>query len=110
MGMDAYIFKARTKKVFSTDDWYNSEAVTEVWYTRKYWDLINKLSFIKNTEEDSCQYIQLSKENIEEMIEVATHNPDYWGGFSTVPALCEILWNFDDDAEMGWHYYFEFDY
>ena len=110
MGMDAYIFKARTKKAFDAPDWYESEAVKEVWYARKFWDLVNKVSFIKKVDEDACEYIQLSKENIEEMIDVATHNPDYFGGFNTVPALCEILYNFDEDEEQGWHYYFEFDY
>lgn len=112
MGMDAYIFRAKTKKAFDEPHWYDDEngAVTEVWYARKFWDLIHQVSFIKNIEEDSCEYIKLTKENIEEMIDIATHTPDYWGEFNTVPALCKILHNFDDDEEEGWHYYFEFDY
>ena len=44
------------------------------------------------------------------MINISTHNPDYFGGFDTVPALCKILQDFDEDEENGWHYYFEFDY
>ena len=112
MGMDAYIFRAKTKKAFDESDWYKDEnsGVTETWYARKYWDLIENLSFIKDIDEDCGEFIQLTKDNIEEIIQVATHHPDYWGKFDTVPTLCEILYNFDEDEENGWHYYFEFDY
>lgn len=110
MGMDAYIFRAKTKKAFQEDNWYNNENVKEVWYARKYWDLVQNVRFIRNVDEDCGEFILLTKNDIEEMINVATHNPDYFGGFTTVPALCEILQNFDDDEEEGWHYYFEFDY
>ena len=110
MGMDAYIYRAKSKKVFEEDHWYNNDNIKEVWYARKYWDLIYNVSFIRNTEEDACEYIQLTKDNVEELIKVATHYPDYWGKFDTVPLLCEILYQFDEDEENGWHYYFEFDY
>lgn len=110
MGMDAYIFRARTKKAFDGERWYERDDVTEVWYARKYWDLVQQVSFITNLDDDCGEFIQLSRENLEEMIKVATHTPDYWDGFSTVPALCKILHDFDEDEEDGWHYYFEFDY
>lgn len=112
MGLDCYVFRAKTKKAFDEPHWYEDEsgAVTEVWYARKFWDLVNQVSFIKNTNDDCGEYIKLSKDDIEEMIQVATHNPDYFGEFNTVPALCKILQNFDEDEEEGWHYYFEFDY
>lgn len=112
MGMDAYIFKAKTKKAFKEPNWYEDENpnVTEVWYSRKFWDLVQGVSFIKNIEKDACEYIQLRKIDIEEMIDIATHTPDYFGGFESVPKLCEILYNFDEDEANGWHYYFNFDY
>ena len=110
IGMDAYVFRARNKKVFEEDHWYDSDQVKEVWYARKYWDMIHNVPFIRSIEGDCGEFIQLTKENIKEMIDVATRIPDYWDGFNTVPALCEILYNFDQDAEDGWHYYFEFDY
>ena len=111
MGMDAYIFRARSKKVFKSDDWYNSKDVTEVWYARKFWDLVNHMSCLKDEDDNGCsQFIKLKKSDIEEMIEIATHNKDYWGGFDSVPQLCQILYDFDTDEENGWHYYFEYDY
>ena len=59
---------------------------------------------------DACKYIQLRKIDLEEMIDIATHTPDYFDSFDSVPKLCEILYHFDEDAKNGWHYYFEFDY
>ena len=110
MGMDAYIYKARTKKAFEDPHWYESEGITEVWYSRKYWDLINSVSFIKDINKDSCEFIQLTKDDIEDMLQIASHTPDYFDSFDTVPKLCEILYHFDEDEKDGWHYYFEFDY
>lgn len=43
-------------------------------------------------------------------INIATHNEDYFGGFETVPHLCEILRDFEGTEEDGYHYYMEFDY
>jgi hypothetical protein len=110
MGMDAYIFRARTKKAFEANDWYNDPNITEAWYARKFWDIVYNTSIIKNIDDEACEFIQLTKDQVEEMIHVATHTRDYFDGFSTVPALCEILDHFDEDEENGWHYYFEFDY
>ena len=110
MGLDIAIYKARNKAVFTDDNWYNNDNVIEVWYARKFWDLINNMSFIRNVQEDNGDFIQLTQDNIEEMIQFASHNQDYWDGFDTVPALCRIYHNFEDDAEEGWHYYFNYSY
>ena len=107
MGMDAYIFKSKTKKIFKEDDWYDK--VEEVWYTRKYWNLIHNMSFIDGTD-DCGEFIKLTKDNIEEILQYSIHNPDYWGGFDSVIPLCKILHSFDQDESEGWHYYFEFEY
>lgn len=110
MGLDCYVFRAKTKKAFDDEHWYESETVKEVWYARKFWDLIHNMSFIKNIEEDCGEFIPLTMDNIEEMLQFAAHNPDYWDSFDTVPALCKIYHNFEDDAEEGWHYYFNYSY
>lgn len=109
MGLDISIYRARNHKVFEDEDWYGSNAVTEVYYARKFWTLIEQASFL-NVDDDCGEFIKLSRENVEELINIATHNADYFDGFETVPKLCEILQNFDDDDENGYHYYMEFDY
>jgi len=44
------------------------------------------------------------------LLEIATHNKDFFDGFSTVPALCTILQEFEQTEDEGYHYYLEFDY
>lgn len=106
MGMEVGIWKARTVKAFEAENWYGSEQVEEVYYARKFYDLIQQVSFIKN--EDEGEFIRLTKDQVEELIVVATHNEDYWGGFDSVPMLCKILRDFDDEEERGYHYYLNF--
>ena len=109
MGLDVNIYRARNHQVFKSEDWYDSNAVSEVYYARKFWALIEQASFL-NVKYDCGEFIELSRENVEELITIATHNADYFDGFTTVPRLCEILRDFDEDAENGYHYYMEFDY
>lgn len=109
MGLDVNIYKARNHKVFESENWYDNENVTEVYYARKFWSLIQEASFI-DVKEDCGEWLELTRENIEELITIATHNKDYFDGFNTVPKLCEMLYNFDEIEEEGYHYYMEFDY
>lgn len=109
IGLDIYIYKAKNRRVFKTEGWYNSDKVTEVYYARKFWALIQEASFI-NVERDCGEFIRLTRENVEELLDIATHNKDYFDGFSTVPALCTILQKFEQIEDEGYHYYMEFDY
>ena len=116
MGMDMYIFRAHSKKEIESENFWqyvneseNDEIpLGEVWYARKFWDLHNNMSFLRDYE---CgEFIELTKENLEEMIAFATHNTDYWDGFETVATLCKILYTFDEMNERGYHYYYEADW
>ena len=109
MGMDLYIFRARTKKAFEQEGWYNSENVSEIFYARKWWSLVENCSFIPSDYE-SGDYIQLTKENIEEMIKVACEYRDYFDSYQNIPKLSDIRDAFDEDEENGYHYYLEYDW
>ena len=108
MGMDAYIYRAKSKKIFEDSNWYDK--VEESWYARRFWEIVRNASFIDNVEDDAGEFIRLRKKDIEEILNIAIHTEDYWGGFDSVPALCRILYDFDDDKENGWHYYFYYSY
>lgn len=95
MGMDCYLWSARNREVFKHDNWWKSEQVKEEWYARKYWDLVEHCSFIPKDYE-SGDFIELSRENIEEMIKVACQYKNYWGNYNDVPKLCEIRDKFFD--------------
>ena len=96
MGMDLYVYSARNREVFKHENWWDSEQVQEKFYARKFWDLVENCSFIPHDYE-SGDAIELSVENIEEMIKVACTYKDYWGTYNTVPQLCELR-----DEYIGW--------
>ena len=52
----------------------------------------------------------INNADIEFMIDIATHNRDYWDKFDSVPKLCEILANYDEATENGMVFLFEGDY
>ena len=110
MGLDIGIYRAKNHAVFEDGQWYNNDNITEVWYARKFWDMIHNMSFVKDVEGDCGEFIPLTMDNVEEMLQFAAHNRDYFDGFSTVPQLCEIIANFEQDYEDGWHYYFHYSY
>lgn len=89
MGMDCYLWSARNHEVFKHDGWWNSGQIKEEWYSRKCWDLVLHCSFIPKDYE-SGDFLELSRENLEEMIKVACQYKNYWGNYNDVPKLCEI--------------------
>ena len=108
MGMDFYIYKAKDKHIFETDNWYSNMDVSQVLYARKWWSLVENVSFLHDYE--SGEFVQLSKDNIEEMIKVACEYPDYWGDYNNVPALCRMRDTFHETEENGYHYFLEYDW
>lgn len=102
MGMDFHIYSARNREVFKHDRWWDSEQVQEEFYARKPWDWVENCDFIPSDYE-SGDVIEVTRENIEELINVACHYRDYFDTYSNVPALCEIRDKFfgycDNDDE-----------
>ena len=91
------------------DEPYHTSHITEVFYARKFWDL--HYVAIKNEDDYQCgDYIRLEREDIERMLEFAVKHHNYWGNFTDVPQLCEILYTFDEAEEMGWHFYYSADW
>ena len=58
----------------------------------------------------SGDYIELTYDNIEEMIKVACEYPDYWDDYTNVPILCRMRDSFQEITEKGYHYYLEYDW
>ena len=102
MGMDFHIYSARNREVFKHDRWWDSEQVQEEFYARKPWDWVENCDFIPHDYE-SGDIIEVTRENLEELINVACHYRDYFDTYDTVPALCEIRDRFfgycDNDDE-----------
>lgn len=100
MGMDLNIYSARNHEVFKHGDWYDSEQVQEEFYARKFWSLVEHCSFIPSDYE-SGEFIELSLENLEEMIKVACAFRDYFDTYNSVPKLCELRDKYAEWIENG---------
>ena len=69
-------------------------------YWRKFWDLHYELGLYGL--DDYANDVPMTKEDVERALDFATHNEDYFGGFNTVPQLCELLRDYDDYKKDGW--------
>lgn len=121
MGLDMQLVQARNRKILEGDNFwrvcidatniedfeYNKTAV--VCYWRKFWDLH---TFISNKKGrlDNGEWCEITREDLEDMIEFTTHNKDYWDSFKSVPQLCEILYNYNKIRKNGFNLYYEGDY
>lgn len=106
MGMDLTIYRKRNVGT------PNEESV-EVYYARKFWKLLDAPFVQEYNDTENQYYIKAriqSKEDIEQLIDIAVHNRDYWDKFDSVPKLCELLDEFDEMSEENWHYVLEADW
>ena len=111
MGMDLNIFSARNREVFKHDNWWDSDQVQQEFYARKYWNLVNHCTFIPHDYENG-DFIELSLDNFDEMIEVACHYRDYFDSYSNVEKLCELRDKYAEwiEAEDPRKMYLEYDW
>lgn len=95
--------------IINEDDIIDYSQPCEVYYARKFWPFWVMMSNILHI--DNGEFSEpLTKENIETMINIATHYRDYWGNFNSVPLLCEILDRYDEATKNGMIFLFEGDY
>ena len=94
MGMDLYL--ERRKKNDPNASW------EELFYARKFWELLDA-SFVReyNDSKDSC-YVEArinSEEDFEELIDIATHNRNYFGNYESVASICEARDDFLENKD-----------
>jgi hypothetical protein len=93
MGMDMYIDRVRKKPT-------GKEEREELCYWRKFWDLHDELGLYG--EDDYGNDVPMTKDDVLRAIEFSVRNVDYFGGFSGVEQLCELLRDYDSHKEEGW--------
>lgn len=125
MGLDLRIMAAKSKRELNDlqwEDWtewndikdkYDNDfsmipKPCEVWYARKFYELMSAMSFLHNY--DCGEYIRLHKDNLREMINFYCYHPDYFYGFNGLPRLCELYQEFDEMEDAGINLYFEADW
>ena len=103
MGMDLYIMRYKNRKT-------PNEISEELYYARKFWNLLDA-RFVRGYQDDCIVNAPIrNREDMNELIEIATKEPDYWGEYKTVPTLCEIRDEIEIGIEEGWSYYLEADW
>lgn len=105
MGMDLYITR---KKNIGTPN----EQREEVYYARKFWELLD-CPFIREYLSGSECYVCApihSTEEVEQLIDMAIYNRDYFGTYKSIPELCELRDGLEEGMEEGWTYYLEADW
>lgn len=103
MGLDIYIMKYKNRRT-------PNEASQEVYYARKFWNLLDA-NFVRGYQDDCVVHAPIrGREDMDELIQIAVREPDYFGEYNTVPKLCKIRDEIDSDIENGWSYYLEADW
>jgi hypothetical protein len=116
MGMELYVWmvphkkfiqqpdfynKIKTGPIITEDDYLDCTQPQELYYARKFFDMAGPMA--RRLDMNLQNYLSdpLTKDDIEEMIKIATHSRDYNDSFDTVPALCEILDRYDEIKRNG---------
>lgn len=97
MGLDIYIDKCRKPKIVNGEREY--EEREEMCYWRKFGNI---LDIMKYDYEDYGKDVRMTKDDIENILNYVTHQRDYYGGFSSVNQVCELLDQWDELEEEGW--------
>ena len=84
MGVDIYI--ERRKKNDVNAPW------EELFYARKFWELLDA-DFVReyNDSKNSC-YVEARiniEEDFDELINIATHNKNYFDNYDSIAGICE---------------------
>lgn len=89
MGMDFNIYSARNHEVFKHNGWWDNPNVIQEFYARKAWHFPENCNFIPK-DYKSGDFIEITVENVEEMIQIACKYKNYWGNYNDIPKLCEL--------------------
>ena len=68
--------------------------ICEVWYARKFWDMVHAVPTLRNTE--NGEYSRIRREDLKQMIEFYAFNQDYFESFDGLPRLCELYRDYDE--------------
>ena len=94
MGLDIYI--QRRKKNDINAPW------EELFYARKFWELLDA-DFVKEyNDSKESSYVEArinSEEDFNELIEIATHNRNYFENYDSISGICEARDDFLENKD-----------
>lgn len=116
MGLDVYMVAAHNKEELKKEDFWSKlidmrdmesyawDKPAELYYARKFWDLYTPIAHHFGLE--NGEWVEVDKTELENILDIACHNEDYFGSFDTVPAICRIIYNYDLLRENGLQVFF----
>ena len=75
--------------------------ICEVWYARKFWNLVHGVPEINEWARDTNGYYRVKKDVLKKMIEFYCFHQDYFDGFNGLSRLCELYRDYDELTAQG---------
>ena len=94
MGLD--IFIERRKKNDTNAPW------EELFYARKFWELLDADFVREYNDNKDISYVEArinSEEDFDELIDIATHNRNYFENYDSIAGICEARDDFLENKD-----------
>lgn len=98
------------KFMYDEDGEFKWPDICEVWYTRKFWRMIDHIPELYEFARKPSGYYRINKIILEKMIKFYCFNQDYFDGFSGLPRLCELYRDYDEFTAQGLKLYLYISY
>ena len=127
MGLDSYLLVAQSKKELQSDTYWKTVSENhfqtfmeeepvehwegEWWYARKFYDCHQYIvDNLLNGEYENGDYVPMTYEMVEKILQYCCKHHDYFGGFQTVTKLCELLYHWHELEEKHLQVFYECDW
>ncbi len=105
--VDVYLIGVKSKKQLSDINIYNSENffLGERYFSTFFIDILSTIKFLTNYT--LGKYIEVTKQNVIELLSYASFHRDCNNNFKTVNKLCEIIDTWDDMEANNFHLFLQ---
>ena len=123
MGMDSYLFVAHSKKELQSPDFWKNVSNFEIteelprnpigewWYARKFYSAHEYVQQnLLHGEYECGDFVPMSYEMVNRLLQYCCKHRDYFGGFNTITALCELVDHWGELEARGLKVFYECDW
>lgn len=98
------------KFMYDEDGEFKWPDICEVWYARKFWDMVHGVPELNEFAREPSGYYRIQKEILKKMIDFHCYHQDYFDGFNSLPRLCELYRDYDEYTAQGLKLYLYISY
>ena len=105
--LDVYLIGVKSKKQLDDKDIYNSDNIFlgERYFATFSNEILQAISYLNNYE--LGKYLEMTKQNIIDILNYAIYHRDCNNSFKTVTKLCEIIDTWDDMEINNFHIFLQ---